>query len=107
MKLNLEDISKAVLEYRKLSRLSGREEAGATLLRTELEDGANTDLEERRLSHLMRLESLLSEWQRRGLSITVGTNLEGGANAGLEERRLHVLPDKVGYLACLSGREEV
>jgi hypothetical protein len=36
--------------------MSGRERNGATLLRTELEDGANAVLEERRLSHLIRLE---------------------------------------------------
>ncbi len=86
----------------------------------------------------------MSEWKRRGLSITVGTNLEDGANAVLTERRLShlmrldislvrvavkrpehycwdrlggwcycwppgeeaVLPDEVGYLAGLSGSEE-
>jgi hypothetical protein len=93
-----------------------------------LEDGANAVLEERRLSHLMRLDislvwvaekrpvrrclgqncrmvlmlalriggcltwwgwkSLLSEWQWRERSITIGTDLEDGANAGLEDRRL-------------------
>jgi hypothetical protein len=47
----------------------------------------------------------LSEWQRRGLSITVGIYLEDGATAVLEERRLSHLIE-VGYLAGLSGREE-
>jgi len=40
------------------------------------------------------------EWQKRGQSITVGTILEDSANAEA------VLPDRVGYLACLIGREE-
>ncbi len=48
-------------EFGTFAGLIGRNETGATLIGTELENGTNAGLEDRRLSYLMSWISCLSE----------------------------------------------